>query len=325
MMFLDKSRFGLTDSSFLGGYHIAYAFADSILTPEGRTPSDSNAIDIKKNIGIIKLYEEANERKRLSYGLLKDNNCIVFDYINKYWKEYPSRYFAYGFNEKYGFADTTGTSSGYISKDVLMKSIEELIEKNEMAFFWYLKKGYYINPNTAIKSLINKHNFKSDEISIFECRTLSNMYAYFVLLFDNKRFIASGACASLNSDIALEGAIDEAKLLEWQNYCNIRSTIARLKDIEFQNIYNYYLSLKKKSKYFSSHVSNKLKFSDRIESLDIAILNTMDNHKSITIKCASEELLSCIPRKNNIDQNNSELSKKIRGLDYKLTPDCILL
>lgn len=324
MMFLDKCRFGLTDSAFLGEYHIAYAFADSILTPKGRTPSDSNAIDIKKDIGIIKLYEEANERKRLALGLLKDNNCIVFDYINKCWKEYPFRYFAYGFNEKYGFVDTTGTSSGYISRHVLMKGIEELIEKNEMAFFWYLKEGYYINTNTEIKNLIKSLNFKSNEVGIFECRTLSNMYAYFVLLFDNKKFIASGACTSLDSDIALQGAIKEAKLLEWQNYCNSRSISASLKEKEYRNIYDYYLSLKKKSKYYSSHVTDKLKF-NCIDSLDIAILNTIDNRKSITIKCASEELLSCIPRKRNIDQSNCKCSKIIKGLEYNYIPDCILL
>lgn len=325
MMFLNKCRFGLTDSAFLGEYHITYAFVDSILTPYGKTPSDSNSIDLKKDIGIIKLYEEANERKRLASGILKNNNCIVFDYLNKCWKEYPSRYYSYGFNDKYGFVDTTGTASGYISKNVVMKGIEELIEKNEMALFWYLKKGYYINSDAVINSLIQKHNLKSKEIGIFECKSLSNMYAYFVLLFDDRRFVASGACASLNSDIALQGALGEAKLLEWQNFNNSRSTAAKLNEKEFQSIYNYYLILKKRSKYYSRHISETLKFNDWIKTLDIAILNTIDNRKSVTIKCASEELLSCIPRKSNIDQNNCKYSERIKTLEYKDIPDCILL
>nr|WP_288825082.1 hypothetical protein [uncultured Clostridium sp.] len=178
-MFLDRNRFGITHSAFLKDYHITYAYMDSILTEQGRTPSDTNAIDQKKHISIIKLYEESNERKRLAYGILnKNESSCVFDYINKTWSNYNSGYFAYGYNERYGYVDTTGTASGSITDNIIIKGIAELIEKNEMALFWYLKRGYYIKKDLYVNSLIQKHKFISNQVAVFECNNISNMYTY---------------------------------------------------------------------------------------------------------------------------------------------------
>jgi hypothetical protein len=322
-MFLDNKRFGLTDSVFINDYHIAYAYMYSILTPLGRTPSDANSIDLQKHISIIKLYEESNERNRLAYGLLNNSkNHFVFDYINRTFNKLESHYFSYGYNEKYGYVDTTGTASGYITNKVVIKGIAELIEKNEMALFWYLKKGYYIEKDIFISTLIQKQKFISNQVEIFECKNISSMSTYIVMLFENNNYVASGASSNLNSDTALLSALNEAKLLEWQNYKNYKSPISNYNK---EKIYDYFLALKVNSKYYMSNIHQDLLFNNTIKSLDIAILNSTDPIKSVTIKCCSKDLLACLPLKQNIVLNSSMFSQKLQSEDFDIIPDCILL
>lgn len=260
MIFTSTKRFGITQSSFLNSQHISYVFSDSIFTQHGRSPSDSNSIDYAKELCLIKLLEESNERKRLSFGLLSDKPCVAYDVINQSWANYPLRYFSYGYNERYGFVDTTGTASGSNAKRVLIKGIEELIEKNEMAFFWYLQKGSYIQKNKYICTLLRNYNFISNEIAIFQCNVISNLQVFFVLLFENKNFVASGSCASLDSEKALLGALNEALLLEWQNYHNACSLSAKLSKLEHQKVYNHYLQLKSQTITYLKKSYNVLTF-----------------------------------------------------------------
>jgi len=99
------------------------------------------------------------------------------------------------------------------------------------------------------------------------------------------------------------------------------------KNIEVINYINY-LNGYLPNINFSSSSQKSLKIPNWISSFDVAVLNSMYDLESLTIKCISKDLFNCLPIKNNILLS---LDKKI--IQYynvhisiiNKTPDCILL
>lgn len=329
MNFCDNKNFGIVESIFLNNKYIGYGFFDSLKTKYGITPKDSTSIDSCKETVIIKLINEHLERKRMGIGLINSKDVLAFNYITKSVYKYPLKYFSYGYNEKYGFVDTTGSASGYNSNMLINKSISEIIEKNEMLLFWYSKLGKVIKIDEYIYSKFNLMNFISNEFYIFYNKNISNLHTYFIILFNNKKITSSGVSSHLNPKIALDNALYEAKLLEWQNYMNPKSPLNDIKVNEYIDIYDYVNHLK----YSLNEVNNKeikdsgnnIIISNEIKSLDIIILNGIFTKKSYTtVKCCSEYLMCCLPRKKYIKKkNNDSILKKLNNINN--IPDCILL
>jgi hypothetical protein len=199
-----------------------------------------------------------------------------------------------------------------------------------MFLFWYLKKGFVIKKDYYITNKLKQYNFSSDRIEIYKCCELSNFITFIVVLISDNKIIASGAGINGDANSALEKALSEARLIEWQNKNNPMSNINNLtveKNIEVINYINY-LNGYLPNINFSSSSQKSLKIPNWISSFDVAVLNSMYDLESLTIKCISKDLFNCLPIKNNILLS---LDKKI--IQYynvhisiiNKTPDCILL
>ena len=228
------------------------------------------------------------------------------------------------------YIDTSGTASGLKSKDIVDNAVLEIIEKNEMLLFWYLKKGYYINKTELLMKMINNIGFSSEQIEIFYSRELTNNHVFIVILISQGKIVASGAGINKDSLKSLKKALLEARLLEWLNKNNPLSTMSKLDEKEQQNTINYVELLKQDlpHKDFKRTVEKHTVFEEWIKSMDVHVLNKRNNNTSLTIKCISKDLYNCLPLKKNIKDDLNKKIATIYGLEkYVLenTPDCILL
>lgn len=330
MLFIDKKRFGIVAGDFLNSKYIAYSILGSVLTHSGTTPSDGTGIDSVKKMAFIKSYGEQLERKKIGFQVNSSQVVKCVGYFDKEIVNVDMHNFGYGKSLIYGHIDTSGTASGLKSKDIVDNAVLEIIEKNEMLLFWYLKKGCYINKTESLIKMINNIGFSSEQIEVFYSRELTNNHVFIVILISQGKIVASGAGINKDSLKSLKKALLEARLLEWLNKNNPLSTMSKLDEKEQQNTINYIRSLKQDlpHKNFKRTVEKHTVFEEWIKSMDVHVLNKHNNNTSLTIKCISEDLYNCLPLKRNIKDDLNKKIATIYGLDdYVLenTPDCILL
>lgn len=325
MYFFYYSDYGNTDNSFLKEKYIGYVNFNKLNLETGITPGAGTAIGKSKKIALIKCYNEFLERYSLGLNLLNQKEIMGFNIIDAQSDLQKGCYYSYGNNKIYGFNDTTGTASGQISNLIIHKAICELLEKNEMFTFWYGGKGSYILKDNEIISYIQELDFVSNEIELFVTRELSNYWTVYTINFLNQKFMGSGVACSESLEKSLKKSIQEAKIIEWQNYKNRKSS---LNDISINYHKEVYYFIKDKiSAYPTMRINGDLKESkliicDWIKEIRIALIRAdLDGNK--TIKCISKELLNCLPIKKYI-----YLSKGKEITNRYFNPaiiDCILV
>lgn len=329
MVFTDKKYFNVISDNFLSKQYIGYTSAGSLNTAAGITPGEGCAIDKSKSIALIKAHEESLERKKIAIQMDKNEKVQVLNYIDKSIYEVPSKYYGYGFNETYGYVDTTGTISGVKSTNAIEGAILELIEKNEMLLLWYKFLGFYIKKESSLEELIRNMNFSSERVEIFFSKNLSNMPVFFVILISDDKLIASGAGIHRNSELALEKAMNEARLLEWQNKNNNQSTLTLLSEIDQDKIIKHINLMRDQMEKisFEKFIEETLLLPGWLSSLEFHVLNSITDTGSLTIKCLSQNILNCLPKKEYIFLKEKELHKQYSITKESITeiPDCFLL
>lgn len=326
---MNKKHYGITSSDFLQNHFIAYTLIGRVKTTKGITPPEGSAIDINKHFSLRKAYEENLERKKIGLQMDDDEMVEVFDIIQKKIKLTRRSDFGYGFNDKYGYVDTTGTVSGISSRDAIYYSVLEIIEKNEMMLFWYKSLGSSLVKNQFINNQIKKMNYSSEKVEVFRAKNLTNFPVYFVILISDHKIVASGAGIAESEWKSLEKALKEARLLEWQNKNNPLSNLNNLPERDTIKYINYIEELKNtcnKISFIDSEY-HVLELPDWLTSLDYHVLNRRNDYSSLTVKCLSPDLINCLPVKENLLKKGKLIYEKY-GLTLDIlvnSPNCFLL
>ena len=321
MLFADKRYYGIQSGSFIGNYKIAYAFLDGSIKNNKISPMDTTAIDKLKEKAILKANSEHAERLLLN---VQQNKLVEsINIITNKLEENNAEDFSYEPGDLYLKSDTTGTAAGLTSDEIITKAVLELLEKNEMLLLWYGKKGYFLEHNDYIKSLIKELDLKSPNIDIFVCRNLCNFYTVIAIAYDDEKVTSSGVSVSKSLTEAISLALEEAKIIEWANPFtsisksnhtdSINHSKLLKKDLE---IYNY-----------NSPKQENLIINSFIKTLNIRILNTPSGKRPTTVKCISKELFNCLPQKERISLDyNRQILKEfdIHEDIIKNSPECIL-
>jgi hypothetical protein len=330
VLFVDRRFYGFVSSDFLGCDHICYAMLESVKTSLGNSPSDSTAISSNKKEAFIKCYQEHLERKKLAFNvdLGKKGNCL--NYCTKNISKIELKAFGYGCSS-FGFSDTTGTASGLNSEELIKKCVCELIEKNECLLLWYANIGKYIKKAPPINEIINKHSFLSDRVEIFRLSALSNYFCFLVVLIENNRLIASGAAMGDSSLKTLVAALQEAKLLEWQNKDNPDSSLNQIDAKEHSRIVehiNKIIDAVPKDAFVNTSERSDLKLAQWINSIYITALNKGNDRSDVTLKCISKELFHCLPKRGYLLSNSQKeilLRHHILPEKIEASPEYMLL
>ena len=141
--------YGFSKNFQLNDSKLFYINGDRIKKENYYYPSDGTSISISKELSMRKSYSEYLERFLLSVGGYTHDGTYV----------------SYGENTNYGYIDTTGTATGINSKQVIHKALKELIEKNELFYFWYTNIGERLRIELSNKQYV--HNKRTS--SIFKC------------------------------------------------------------------------------------------------------------------------------------------------------------
>lgn len=329
MIFLDANTFGIERGLFLNEPKIAYAIFSSLKTDKGNTPADSTAIDITLQKTIIKSYCEHMERRKLAINIGSSDVILAYNYISKDKERILAKNFSYGYNEEYGWNDTTGTAAGYDSSLVIRKAVYELIEKNEMLLFWYKDLGEYVAKDDRIKRMIQNMGFSSERVEVFSSMNLCNRYTFFTICICNNRIISSGVALDDDLERGLMLSLLEARLLEWQNKNNPKSNINQISSGEMQVMIDFIDDKIDRLNIFEKSILDKnFGIANWIKEIYVGLLNKENDYSPITVKCISKELFNCMPQKNYIlDSKNKKILKEfdISEKEIKENFECILL
>jgi hypothetical protein len=304
---------GMNECNLINGYKI----------PEGCSSTDKI-----HRIALIKQYNEQLERTKLGYNTFSNQRCIAYELIQKKSVIINRSDIGYGLTP-FGSMDTTGTASGLPSLYTLRKARNELLEKNELGLIWYGGIGNSILIDNTVEVLLKKNGIYEKNIYIFSSRNLSSAVAFCILIFDDGRhLISTGVSLNQNPHLALQSAIDEARLMRFTYYMIKR--YSRFSFFDVDPVYDYvqqlyYTMVCLKANDIKEYKDESIE--DWVSSLYAVIINTRDWQDTLTIRVFSKELLNCMPIKENIFQNKSKsIVRKYDLLSLmENVPNCVVV
>ncbi len=290
-------------------------------------PFAASAIDDSFSKMLIKLYSEILERTRIGFNTFNQEECLAINLFNGDVEKIKRCYLGYGYNEKFGVMDTTGTASGQASKKNIDKAINELIEKNELGIFWYKGLGKVLDVDERMINYLNQIGLLYDKryIRIFIANNLSSRFTVIIILFDEgKKVVSTGISSNENIFLALNDAVMEAHLIKHNSLLN-RVEKEYLKDSE--DVYKYVEHLYEKLEKVNI-LGKRMDVNSRpnwLESIQCAILNNKMSQRGITIRIFSKDLINCLPTKKNIKCCNNTIVMLYDLNDNDGIPECIVV
>lgn len=145
---------------------------------------------------------------------------------------------------------------------------------------------------------------------------ISNFPTVIALGFNEKKISTTGVACSNNIKSSIAKALQEAKIVEWQQYNNKNSNFSKFSSKDQKVFYD---TVKEKQNHLKKQTSMdvspiRLEFSDWIDDIQIRLLYSDKELGIKTIKCISKDLLSALPTVKNISES---LDKKIVQKYYK--------
>lgn len=310
MIFSRGTSYGLVEDIYERGVKLSYLNLCRVKTPYGITIGNATSIADTKKESIKKSYNEYLERFGMGCLLGKENQIFVIDLVqNKVVEDNESNY-GYG-DTYYGHSDTTGTASGQNSDFIISKSISELIEKNEVLCFWYGNKGKKVFMSEMIRKEILKRKLISSEVLLFAVSEISNYPTIIAVGIREKRIIATGVACSEDFMMSVKNALDELRIIEWQQYNNPKAHINHFSIDEQARMIRRIYEKKMLYNFVGENEYSKiemLELTKWIENVYIKVIFSYEKYGIKTVKCVSKDLLAALPLKENIEL---DLSKSV--------------
>lgn len=303
MLFVNKERYGIARNVFLNQSYIGYLNLCKVKTKHGVSIGDATSRDVDKLVCIKKCYSEYLERFSLGICIGMKDTVQSINIIDNSICNSQKDLFAYG-DTSYGHNDTTGTATGADSCIVIKKAVCELIEKNDVLCFWYSDCGIVVTLSEMQYHKISECNFISNEFYCFMVEEISNYPTLIIMCFRDRKLLATGVSCNRTIEEALDGAIQEAKIMEWQQFNNDLSSFSKFSIFEHETIYCETVRkakiMKNKGGYGDEKASNKIKLKSWIKNIEVNVIYSDEKRGLKTIKCVSNELMSSIPVIENI-------------------------
>lgn len=320
--------FNIPKKIYTNSPSISYNIFENHHINNHKGPSGCLATDNSAKISFLKSYSELLERRTLMVSYIKKDKIRVFNLVNKKIETIDSKKSRYNNDVRYS-SDTTGTSAGLKSQDLIIKSILELLEKNSLFLFWYCNFGNEIiltNYHTEYTNTILRAGFK---IRSYSVEYFPNTITIISLIIDSKEtgIVSSGINCHTHAEQALENSIQEAFLLLFQE--NIVQKTVQSKSIEYNYLQSKKLKkisvdkLKKKYTIITNDPDFIINFLPKwIKTIFIIKLP----YKESVIMAYSNELFNSIPDKHYIylDKEINKRVSKITSLELNRIPECII-
>lgn len=328
MLFSNIKNIMIVNNFYLNDYTSVWGKIEANIIEGYLMPNSCSAVAKNISVGLAKQYNEYLERYRIGLNTFCDEELVCFNLLQKEEIKINRKEIGYGISERWGLLDTTGTASGYGTKKIINKAVSELIEKNELALFWFKTMGNSIRNCSIINKKIAEFGLQKRNIFIFSASNISSATAIMVIIFDEKRnYLASGIALDISPDIALHNAMAEAKLQLIINAVNYNTSFV-LNEKENKAIYSHILYLKESTKmieFSELRKAEKLQVKPWIANIYIALLNSHYNQITTTIRCFSDYLMNCVPTIDNINKcENNIIVSKYNLLDMSKKVDCII-
>lgn len=165
MLFSGKKRVWKNFSPYLKDTRIISAELSKIIVDHNVFPEDCSAVGKNKELLVKKLFSEYYERRTLGFNSFSKGKTYVISQ-NDVRQIYRNE-IGYGYSNRYGFLDTTGTAAGISTLAMKNTSLCELIEKNECLLFWYTNRYKTIAGSKQLCKIIKKLGMDVPNLEIF--------------------------------------------------------------------------------------------------------------------------------------------------------------
>ncbi len=196
--------------------HIATSRLGSFVKGGYIGPDVGTAVSHNKILACKKAVSEAIERRAIMLGGKEIHGYVeTWELIGKQKSKLPVCFTTY--SDKFPhYIDTTGSASYPDSQKAVFYAIKELLEKNALLLFWYLKNGYRID--SSLFNIMNNAYYRllsrKYEVSIFLCTYFSPLKVVFTLIYSDDSYPMGGVGSSLNFKEAIIKSLEETYLLK---------------------------------------------------------------------------------------------------------------
>lgn len=290
-----------------------------------------SAIDFLKIESLRKATSEAIERRCSMLGVNSggDPEKLVetWDLISKRKKMLKQKYTRL----LYGSTDTTGTAIHTDASIATFSAVKELLEKNSLFLFWYGSVGKKIESRYYEQN--NYYNdFKTSgyQVSVFLCDFFKPLLSVFVIAYKENDLFICGIGTDTDIEIAIKRAFEEAFLLGYMQYYGFLFDYAidennwsspekilhmeKLNSLSHANMCSY----KGLNSSFDEVIDSLPPF---VQELHLIFIAQFLNPHLKCMRVYSQNLINCLPLKNNIDLSK-EINTRTINLDKK-TLNCI--
>ncbi len=328
MLFSGKKRVWKNFSPYLKDTRIISAELSKIIVDHNVFPEDCSAVGKNKELLVKKLFSEYYERRTLGFNSFSKGKTYVISQ-NDVRQIYRNE-IGYGYSNRYGFLDTTGTAAGISTLAMKNTSLCELIEKNECLLFWYTNRYKTIAGSKQLCKIIKKLGMDVPNLEIFSfyMNELSTAHTVIIFCFYNGNLISTGSSCSEVYDTALKDALLEAKMIMTVYYGRNVTPIKRLRDSLYQQeLYKFIQDKYNKGRVLLfEEIKNtaEIILAEWIE-VEFAMID-MISCRCKGIRCCSKSLINCLPYVEYLERMpNKEVINKY-GIYSKLgsIPECVI-
>ncbi|MFX3618331.1 MAG: hypothetical protein ACE3JK_12500 [Sporolactobacillus sp.] len=342
---IGTKKFNIPFRIFNNNDYFAFSKVGTFLIDNSLGPDGGEGIDHNKANSIKKAFSEMLERRALMVGVDKTRNIKSLNLVDKRCNEIPLKNFCYS-TDKFSYNDTTGAAAHLKGSKALLNALVEIIQKNELLIFWYLKQGYSIRTSDILNKvkIDGVRNYKN--IQFFISNYFKPLITSICIVFDkcHECIISSGLGTDTNVYKAIRLSFEEMKLIKEQDTINKKYSelLGNIRDSNYVDAHSTLNSseyLLKFTRNFAYYNIGKWEIKDEmsifkivnalppwIKTLFVALLPNTINPSMKIVKIISDELFNSIPIKEIIFRN-----KKLHNFPFDFeslntniieAPDC---
>ena len=338
-----SSNFNYTSTNFIDmKLYFAYSKIGPLMTTSNQLgPVDCGSFGETKGLAQKKSFSESIERRSLVDIEQNKNKSKVsaFNLLKNSIELIPKMVTVY--NDVDIIVDTTGTAAHRNSGECLLNSLTELLEKNATYLFWYGKSGYRLDQNNIsrfkIYHVIKQQGFEIEGFVNLDFYPVIVVYIRISNTFSNMDINnVFGVGSSVSLDKAISKALKEGLfLMSMHMESHLRkdnssysegsyenTLIETLKNKEIFNNLNEMEFLKEKFIKFENkdlNIKEEIEYiltslPKWIENIWVVVMPQKLNKNLIITKVYSDNLINCVPFKENINLD-LEINKYTINLD----------
>lgn len=321
-----RENFFVSNTKYLSKWTSVIGTITSYKDENNIMPSNSSASTSSYTKAIKRFYSEHLDRLSLAGVYKSCETILAFDICRDEFLKVKAKDLSFGISTWKMYIDTTGVATHpNSSKLCVKKALSELIEKNDLFYFWYLKFGARVTITAEIESWIKKLGLGYLNIYLYKSNYHSSWTTIICFAFKEEHLRATGIACDESFIESIVSALNETRIIRMLNSFTGNKMFEKwnfLCEADLQTMFNdHKMRFCRERKYELKYYN--LSLNKDVKNLYIVLLKS---ERSKTVSVISPDLLKSLPTHDNLNKSkNSRIVSEI-GIDFIMEQlDCPVL